>query len=532
MHFVFSFLILFAVFMSQIVTLDPSKTTHAVKKIKTDISENDSMQTGDLSKLTWHMDIEDSEITKKRKGEFPKWEDPKKPRSLYSATGRKENIVNKSSAEEEFEIVGTSCRTGPSWKQDDISDGNDSAGSADTDEIISQSFRQSKIQQASGKSTNKKLLKKDDKKHRKNKCDENDAGPINCDIGTIQIRETSPLGRYESSRPAQHTKTVASTLRDGVDEPVQTQQSVNQILGKEPRGRKQRNLVKTPEFRGLGMLSDSEETDSLIPVKDGDMKTKKQTSQKTVSHRFQTSSKNSPGGIDADLGTDPVSVKEEKFSQVVFNSPECQFPRTQETKTKIKPLNPETSSKEFQNTDNKFDSDASHSDGTDDILPTSTNLKRIITKNASGKKFVGEEQVSLNEYRDGFTSALESVEEPFKRSGSGHLDSDDSDLDSNDFELVAKKMAEIVYRQQKSSEISPKKRQKSAGVSSIHSVKSHNSLLEKQNASKKGSLELAPAVSIINQKTPLFSSSTDKNNSTAVSIHCICLFINFVQLLT
>ena len=60
----------------QLLKIDPSKYTHNVKKLKDDRTEN----IGSVSpeKLTWQLEESDSEIAKKRKGDFPSWRSNKR----------------------------------------------------------------------------------------------------------------------------------------------------------------------------------------------------------------------------------------------------------------------------------------------------------------------------------------------------------------------------------------------------------------------------------------------------------------------
>ena len=62
--------------------IDPSKYTHNMKKLKDD-------QSGDIGgvsseKLTWQLEDDDSEIVKKRKGDFPSWKSNKRQLESYS----------------------------------------------------------------------------------------------------------------------------------------------------------------------------------------------------------------------------------------------------------------------------------------------------------------------------------------------------------------------------------------------------------------------------------------------------------------
>ena len=116
----------------QLITHDPSKYCHSLKKLKVDDPDNITP-----TDLTWEITHTDSEVMKKQMGRFSSWTSKKKThtdqnylmlKKFYdkkleeSRTG-----VKNESDSDEFEVVKASSR---------MKDGNDSADSADTDEII------------------------------------------------------------------------------------------------------------------------------------------------------------------------------------------------------------------------------------------------------------------------------------------------------------------------------------------------------------------------------------------------------------
>ena len=68
---------IFALTKTKLMKIDPSKYTHNVKKLKDDDHSGDI---GGVSseKLTWQLEDDDSEIVKKRKGDFPSWKSNKR----------------------------------------------------------------------------------------------------------------------------------------------------------------------------------------------------------------------------------------------------------------------------------------------------------------------------------------------------------------------------------------------------------------------------------------------------------------------
>ena len=84
----------------QLLKIDPSKYTHNVKKLKDDRTEN----IGSVSpeKLTWQLEESDSEIAKKRKGEFPSWNSNKRKMDSYSHFPYTESDKQKSTLDSLF----------------------------------------------------------------------------------------------------------------------------------------------------------------------------------------------------------------------------------------------------------------------------------------------------------------------------------------------------------------------------------------------------------------------------------------------
>ena len=126
----------------QIITYDPSKMTHSLKRLKCD----DVSSAENSGNLTWQLEENESEITKRRQGQFPSWQAPRKE-SIFSrlhGLAMEENI-----SDTEMEVVPVGKMTSHS-KMPFASgcgyESSDSAGSADTDEILSKASRKTSSQ--------------------------------------------------------------------------------------------------------------------------------------------------------------------------------------------------------------------------------------------------------------------------------------------------------------------------------------------------------------------------------------------------
>ncbi|KAK7102938.1 nucleolar protein 8-like isoform X2 [Littorina saxatilis] len=147
----------------QVVILDPSKTLHALKKLKSDDIAESSAKSADL---TWQMDVNDNDITKRRQGEFPAWDPPKKE-SLFSRLQSLAAEEHISDSDMEVVPVGkTAVKAKPLIST--AYDSSDSADSVDTDEIVTKASGKKSPRTQPAKPTSKATPKKDTKSNHGN----------------------------------------------------------------------------------------------------------------------------------------------------------------------------------------------------------------------------------------------------------------------------------------------------------------------------------------------------------------------------
>ncbi|XP_041347828.1 nucleolar protein 8-like [Gigantopelta aegis] len=127
----------------KLITHDPSKYCHSLKRLKDDDISNVSP-----TDLTWEITHTDSAIMKKQKGNFKSWASKKKThtdqnylmlKKFYDKKlEQSKNGVNDESDSDDFEVVQVSNKV-------NNDDNDDSADSADTDEIIANTQSRSKM---------------------------------------------------------------------------------------------------------------------------------------------------------------------------------------------------------------------------------------------------------------------------------------------------------------------------------------------------------------------------------------------------
>ncbi|KAK7499570.1 hypothetical protein BaRGS_00009222 [Batillaria attramentaria] len=477
----------------KVVTLDPSKTTHALKKIKTD-----DFDTNRNTDLTWQMEVKDTEITKKRMGQFPLWQPSKKASGDIS--GRLHQLAAETNAsDEELEVVST-ART-PSVQahhQRDYdsdgsdSDGSDSAGSADTDEIIAQSSKKkslkpSKVTSADDTSKQNGTSPASEKRKRNQKeivTSSGDGGAqSNAGKRLITAQPTLPSAvpkpkfvkvekpAARASRQVQQTVPVvrsvaasgSSSDSDDASEDSMGNNSARQPLAhkvpvfdeldmssdsndsddasqakksKKGKNKGKPTPQKIPEFRGLSMLSDYSDEEAEM----GESETKSRNSfERTHMAGARSSlSQHSDNSVSSDTGSgsedsgDSTTNSGQTLSQ---SKPSAVSKETNSSKLgEVVHLSPRKHLPAAGSGDGSED--------TDDILSASADKRKLVTQpKASALRegrtaAVTKGAVTLDEFDSGLADHTRT-----RTRKSMHMESDDSDFDSNDFELVAKKLA-------------------------------------------------------------------------------------------
>lgn len=544
----------------KIVTLDPSKTTHALKKIKADDFDNKSGPS-----LTWRMEVRDTEITKKRKGQFPPWQPSKK--SSGDIVSRMHQLAAEThETDDELEVVSTTRMPGFTSRLTGYqSDGSDSAGSADTDEIIAQSSKiksakigREKIEHdipkynatSDANSTTKQNAEKLSKRKEngvvtsiskqtmpvctdrdtaqnseKRTLDSDSDSDSDSDENGVMPPSSSSIPRPKfvkvdkchmkaSVRPAKvgpkittessaasdsdegdkGTVSKSSTAVSKSNQPMPTDSDDSDSERPQPKKKKKKqqkqNLQKVPEFKGLSMLSDYSDEDLVVK------EPQKQTSDvftKTpvVLAVVQETNKARPRHTDK-ISSDSSEEENDAFTQTHERKPRValkdQIVVVETQKFMKSPAKSLSSAKSQSPTGNQSarshhptpDLDDDDSADTDDILSASASKRKPQPRRKtalSEQRLFSNSEATLDEFDSGLA-------EPSRRHRHAHLDSDDSDFDSNDFELVAKKIASNLQGKEHAGQKKSKTVQVVPKADSTRSVQKAKSTQDLQQSAK------------------------------------------------
>ena len=480
--------------------------THALKRLKCD-----DVTSGEDASLTWQMDENDSEIMKRRQGQFPSWKAPKKE-SIFSRLhdlAMEENI-----SDTEMEVVPMGKMVSNSKPLASRSCGyesSDSAGSADTDEIISKASHKTSSERtpsAISKSSHKASERMPSVTPKPSHKTSSERTPSI--VSKSSHKTSSPSVISESSHKTSSERTPSSVKNclpksrpvktnskknhesDGSNSPyaADTEETPTKVpskkrltdltplsspsVGKPPsvdssdsdaveegrgpqfkfvknktvQGRclkksAKMSQPKTPPFRGLGMLLSEDENEDKERMRTSPLLSERKVLEPKSGKKQSPESPQSRGLTLLSDGREhsvlPATSPERTSDKVVNISP-----KLRKTVPDLKSFSSPSSSTSRQLQQKGVAPDLKNAD---DVLTT----VRTPKGRESGFDSAHKQQLnkrSIEEFASG-------IEEGSPLAGSSHQsrrsrleESDDSDLDDNDFELVGKKLEALAKRQQ------------------------------------------------------------------------------------
>ncbi|XP_076447352.1 uncharacterized protein LOC143284528 [Babylonia areolata] len=452
------------------VTVDPSKMTHCIKKLKTD--DYDPEEHCDL---TWQLEENTSDINKRRQGQFPAQEPPQHPATPQQQTSlfcRLQGLASEQHVSDtEMEVVPVGkLQTVSKTPAPSAYDSDDSAGSADTDEIVLKasgkkrtaanlnataetSLKKKNLLKSSVRGddsaghntpsskppktpnstrTKKEPLLKNGEQEVKDAKTEEKQKP------QFQFAKTPKLkGRaLKKSAKLNHSKTasVGNMLAEDASE---TDSEEAEIEG--PTSSSQRKSSnKTPEFKGLGMLSGDSDSEDDVPSaqspETGSRKSASKAPEFKADNKLELKASKTP---DSKANKTPESKSKKtpdlKANKTLANkTPDLKANKTPDLKT-----NKTSDSKANKTPKSKADKTPEFkglgvlSSDNEDAMPPARSPETGRSK-TKGSNLVTDP-----------SSPVMSA----SRKRSKPSSSDDSDLDDNDFEKVGKKLAAQALRQ-------------------------------------------------------------------------------------